>query len=170
MRPCSKWLCLLPTFLLLSLPAPSGAQVATAPPASPIQPEKQLPLNVDRDPVAAPEGPESSAPAQNAPATIGRDNGRYTLQRNVDEVVLNATVIDDKQHLVPTLGKDDFKVYEDGVPQTITSFQHQDIPISLGILVDNSGSMRTKRQAVNNSALDLVHYSNSDDESFVVNF
>ena len=101
---------------------------------------------------------------------IGRDNGRYTLQRNVDEVVLNATVLDDKQHLVNTLAKDDFRVSEDGVAQTITSFQHQDIPISLGILVDNSGSMRTKRQAVNASALDLVHYSNPDDESFVVNF
>ena len=92
------------------------------------------------------------------------------MQRNVDEVVLNASVFDDKQHLVTTLGKDDFKVFEDGVPQTISSFQHQDIPISLGILVDNSGSMRTKRQAVNSSALDLVHASNPDDETFIVNF
>src|ERR1700679_1259815 len=72
--------------------------------------------------------------------------------------------------MVDTLGKDDFKVYEDGVEQTIASFQHQDIPISLGILVDTSGSMRMKRQAVNESALDLVHSSNPDDESFVVNF
>ena len=55
-------------------------------------------------------------------------------------------------------------------PQTITSFQHQDIPISIGILVDNSGSMRTKRQAVNQAALDLVRASNPDDETFVVNF
>ena len=70
---------------------------------------------------------------------------------------MNATVLDDHQHMVTTLAKDDFKVSEDGVAQTITSFQHQDIPISLGILVDNSGSMRTKRQAVNSSALDLVH-------------
>ncbi len=85
-------------------------------------------------------------------------------------MVLNATVLDDHQHMVTTLAKDDFKVAEDGVAQTITSFQHQDIPISLGILVDNSGSMRTKRQAVNASALDLVHASNPDDESFVVNF
>ena len=59
---------------------------------------------------------------------------------------------------------------EDGVPQTITSFQEQDIPISLGLLVDNSGSMRTKRQAVNAAALDLVHASNPEDETFVVNF
>jgi Ca-activated chloride channel family protein len=169
MRLCSRWLFVIPIFLLCSLPGPAVAQApGTPPPAS--QPEKQPPLNVDRDPVASPDG-ESGAPKENqTPGAIGRDNGRYTLQRNVDEVVLNATVLDDKQHLVNTLAKDDFRVSEDGVLQTITSFQHQDIPISLGILVDNSGSMRTKRQAVNTAALDLVHYSNPDDESFIVNF
>jgi Ca-activated chloride channel homolog len=171
MRPCSSWLYVLPIFLLCSLPGPAVAQVTSQPSASPSQPEKQPPLNVDRDPVASPDGAETSAPSgsQN-PSAINRDNGRYTLQRNVDEVVLNATVLDDKQHMVTTLAKDDFKVFEDGVAQTITSFQHQDIPISLGILVDNSGSMRTKRQAVNTAALDLVQHSNPDDESFVVNF
>jgi hypothetical protein len=87
------------------------AQVPAAPPgqsASPVQPEKQPPLDVDRDPVAAPEEPQTAAPGQNPSSTIGRDNGRYTLQRNVDEVVLNATVLDDKQHMVTTLAKDDF--------------------------------------------------------------
>jgi VWFA-related protein len=151
------------------------AQATSAPgqpPASPVQPEKQRPLNVDIDPVASPDAPEPVAPkgAPNPGVITKGGNGQYTLQRNVDEVVLNATVLDDKQHLVNTLAKDDFKVFEDGVAQTITSFQHQDIPVSLGILVDNSGSMRMKRQAVNSAALDLVHYSNQDDESFVVNF
>jgi Ca-activated chloride channel homolog len=170
MRPCSKWLFFLPIFLLCSLPGPAVTQVAGSPSAPPVQPEKQPPLNVDRDPVRSPDG-ENGAPKENQSATaIARDNGKYTLQRNVDEVVLNATVLDDHQHMVTTLAKDDFKVSEDGVPQVITSFQHQDIPISLGILVDNSGSMRTKRQAVNAAALDLVHYSNQDDESFIVNF
>jgi Ca-activated chloride channel family protein len=167
MRLCSKWPFLLSISLLCCLPGLGVSQVAEP---TPVQPEKQRPLNVDRDPVASPD-PEANVPQgnQNA-ATIGRDNGKYTLQRNVDEVVLNATVLDDKQHMVTTLAKDDFKVLEDGVAQTITSFQHQDIPISLGILVDNSGSMRTKRQAVNTSALDLVQHSNPQDESFVVNF
>ena len=162
MPPCSSRLLLISLFLLGCLPLATMAQ-------TPVPPEKQLPLNVDRDPVAAPDGPGVTAPAISG-GTIDRDNGKYTLQRNVDEVVLNATVLDDKQHLVTTLGKDDFKIFEDGVAQAISSFQHQDIPISLGILVDNSGSMRTKRQAVNSSALDLVHYSNPDDESFIVNF
>jgi Ca-activated chloride channel family protein len=144
------------------------AQAGGAPSAS--QPEKQRPLNVDRDPVASPDGENAAPTPPQTAGSIGRDNGKYTLQRNVDEVVLNATVLDDHQHMVTTLAKDDFKVAEDGVAQIITSFQHQDIPISLGILVDNSGSMRTKRQAVNASALDLVHASNPEDESFVVNF
>jgi Ca-activated chloride channel homolog len=163
MRPCSKAIWLFLLSLLCTLPTAMRAQST---------PEKQLPLNVDRDPVASPDAPETAAPnpAPVTEGTIGRDNGRYTLQRNVDEVVLSAAVFDDKQHMVTTLAKDDFRVTEDGVAQTISSFLHQDIPISLGILVDNSGSMRTKRQAVNTSALDLVRASNPEDESFVVNF
>jgi VWFA-related protein len=156
------------------LPAPALAQAAGTPgqpPASPVQPEKQRPLNVDTDPVVSPDAQEPIVPkGVTNPGVITKSGGQYTLQRNVDEVVLNATVLDDKQHLVNTLAKDDFKVFEDNVAQTISSFQHQDIPVSLGILVDNSGSMRMKRQAVNSAALDLVHYSNPDDESFVVNF
>src|ERR1700677_401802 len=170
MRLCSSWL-FIPIFLLCSSPLPALMQASPPPSASQLPAEKQQPLNVDRDPVVSPDGAGSGAPKEpETTAVIGRDNGKYTLQRNVDEVVLNATVLDDKQHLVNTLAKDDFRVSEDGVLQTITSFQHQDIPISLGILVDNSGSMRTKRQAVNTAALDLVHYSNPDDESFIVNF
>src|SRR3984885_9482113 len=170
MRPCSSWL-FIPIFLLCSSPLPAMMQAYPPPSATQLPAEKQQPLNVDRNPVASPDG-AAGPPSKKAenPAVIGRDNGKYTLQRNVDEVVLNATVLDDHQHMVTTLAKDDFKVAEDGVTQTITSFQHQDIPISLGILVDNSGSMRTKRQAVNASALALVHASNPDDESFVVNF
>src|ERR1700677_4504964 len=170
MRLCSSWL-FIPIFLLCSSPLPALMQASPPPSASQLPAEKQQPLNVDRDPVVSPDGAGSGAPKEpETTAVIGRDNGKYTLQRNVDEVVLNATVLDDKQHMVNTLAKDDFRVSEDGVLQTITSFQHQDIPISLGILVDNSGSMRTKRTAVNTAALDLVHYSNPDDESFVVNF
>src|SRR6202453_2930790 len=133
MRLCSKRLFLLSIPLLCCLPGPAVAQEAAS---TPVQPEKQRPLNVDRDPIASPDGDVTTPPQPNQTASaIGRDNGKYPLQRNVDEVVLNATVLDDKQHMVTSLAKDDFRVSEDGVAQTITSFQHQDIPISLGILV-----------------------------------
>jgi Ca-activated chloride channel homolog len=139
------------------------------------------PLAVDRDPVRSPD-PDDNLPAKAAspsaaqvPGAAGsgqieKNGGVFTLRRDVEEVVLNATVLDSSGHLVNDLSRDDFHVWEDGAPQTITSFMHQDLPVSMGILVDNSGSMRPKRAAVNAAALDLVKASNPEDEAFVVNF
>lgn len=92
------------------------------------------------------------------------------IRKDVDEVLLHATVFDDKQHIVTNLSRNDFTVLEDGKPQAIISFHHEDIPVSMGILIDNSGSMREKRAKVNQAALNLVRSSNPDDEVFVVNF
>lgn len=97
-------------------------------------------------------------------------NGQFTLHTYVSEVVIYATVVDDHQHLVTSLQEQDFSVYEDKVLQRISSFHQEDVPVSLAILVDNSGSMEQKRGAVNLAALDLVRASNPQDESFVVNF
>ncbi len=85
-------------------------------------------------------------------------------------MLLHASVIDDKQHIVTTLDRSAFTVFEDGKPQNIISFHHEDIPVSMGILIDNSGSMREKRNKVNQAALNLVRSSNPKDEVFVVNF
>jgi VWFA-related protein len=142
------------------------------------QQQQQPSLTVDRDPVVSPDAadnqPVSSSNPSTSASTAGTlehgQHGGFTFRRDVDEVVLNASVLDDKGHLVNDLNKDDFHVFEDGVPQTISSFQHQDIPVSMGILIDNSGSMRDKRAAVNAAALDLVKASNPDDEAFIVNF
>ena len=175
MRLLNKQLAL--AFLLL-LPVATHAQAA---PPAPVYPaETQPPLDVERDPVVSPD------PADNAPVKPGvlpaggaaaagaqdvnKTDGRYTLRRDVQEVVLNATVLDDGGHLVNDLQRDDFHIFEDGVAQTIASFQHSDTPVSMGILVDNSGSMRSKRGAVNAAALDLVRASNPQDEAFIVNF
>jgi VWFA-related protein len=68
------------------------------------------------------------------------------------------------------LGRSAFHVWEDGVPQEITSFLHQDQPVSLGIIVDNSGSMLDKRAVVNAAALTLLRASNPKDATFIVNF
>jgi Ca-activated chloride channel family protein len=88
----------------------------------------------------------------------------------VEEVVLHATVVDDKQRIVTNLDRSAFTVYEDGRPQTITSFRHEDIPVAMGIVIDNSGSMREKRRKVNAAALNLVRSSNPSDEVCIVNF
>jgi VWFA-related protein len=99
-----------------------------------------------------------------------RSSGGYTLHVDTDEVVLNCTVLDSKGELVNDLTKSNFKVFEDKALQNVLSLQHQDTPVSIGLLVDDSGSMRSKRAAVATAALDLVKASNPRDETFVINF
>jgi len=93
----------------------------------------------------------------------------YVLHTDVEEVVLNCTVLDGNR-LVQDLKRDNFEIFEDGVKQSLISFQHTDLPVSIALVVDNSGSMSRKRPSVNKSALDLIQASNPDDEAFVVNF
>jgi Ca-activated chloride channel family protein len=112
---------------------------------------------------------QSAAAAQNQQAGP-RSAGPYTLEMNTEEVVLNCTVLDNKGQLVNDLKKNNFKAFEDKVPQAIVSLLHQDTPVSIGLIVDNSGSMRTKRAAVTSAAIDLVKASNPQDETFVINF
>lgn len=94
----------------------------------------------------------------------------FVLKKYVDEVVLHATVVDDRHRLVTNLDQGAFTVMEDGQPRPITQFRHEDVPVSVGIVVDNSGSMRDKRSAVNTAALNFVRASNPQDEVFIVNF
>jgi VWFA-related protein len=98
------------------------------------------------------------------------DEGIYVFHKEADEVMLHATVVDDKQHIITNLDRNAFSVFEDGKPQNIISFHHVDIPVAMGIVIDNSGSMREKRAKVNQAALNLVRSSNPKDEVFVVNF
>lgn len=85
-------------------------------------------------------------------------------------VVLHASVTDKKGKIVMNLNKQAFKVFENGQPQQVKIFRHEDVPVSLGIVIDDSGSMSTKRSRVEAAALDMVRNSNSQDEVFIVNF
>src|SRR5262249_45361369 len=71
---------------------------------------------------------------------------------------------------VSGLAQEDFHVFENRQPQTIKHFSHADIPVTVGLVLDNSGSMRPKRQEVITAALTFAHASNPHDEVFVVNF
>ncbi len=128
--------------------------------------QQQAPLGVDADPVRS---PDDEAPARRSDVARS-DNGKFTLRRDVEEVILNATVVDSHGRRIESLQKENFRVTEDGAVQTIADFEHQDLPISLAILIDNSGSMGPKRQAVNAAAIDLVNASNPEDETVIVNF
>jgi len=99
-----------------------------------------------------------------------REGNPYTIDVSVDMVVLHATVQNSRGVLVSGLGKDDFQVYEDGVLQQIKYFSQEDIPVTVGLVVDNSGSMRPKRREVIAAALMFARSSNSHDQMFVVSF
>jgi Ca-activated chloride channel homolog len=104
-------------------------------------------------------------------AASGQAPDSGTVFRADTRVVdLHATVVDKNGHLLTNLPQRDFTVYENGVQQQIRKFQREDVPVSMGLIVDNSGSMRDKRAKVEAAALALVKDSNPQDEVFVVNF
>jgi VWFA-related protein len=167
------------SLLCQALPASSTHAQPTMPVAlrDSTLPEVQPRLDIDRDPVPSPDSEiipplsETSPLVPAGPDEIqkGRD-GSYTLHKDVDEVLLTCAVVDENGQPIQDLSRGDFQVWEDGVKQATSSFLHQDQPVSLGILVDNSGSMRDKRAAVNTAALNLLRASNSQDAAFIVNF
>jgi Ca-activated chloride channel homolog len=112
----------------------------------------------------------SSARPQELSQAPSHPRDEYTLRVDVNVVVLHATAQDRKNTLVSGLDKDNFQVYEDGVLQPIKYFSHEDIPVTVGLVVDNSGSMRPKRRDVIAAALTFARSSNPQDQMFVVNF
>ena len=111
----------------------------------------------------APPQSKSQAPPPARP-------GEYRLRRDVNLVVLYASVLDEHGNFVPSLDQNNFRVYEDKVEQKLSTFSREDVPLTVGLVVDNSGSMRDKREKVNAAALTFVETSNPQDEVFVVNF
>ena len=120
-------------------------------------------------PVSTPQSP-SIAPDDKASQDAQGDAGQFVFKKKVEEVILHAVVVDQHNDLVSNLPQSDFHVFEDGKQQEITSFHQEKVPVALGILIDNSGSMRPKREAVNRAALNLARSSDPQDEIFVVNF
>jgi VWFA-related protein len=111
--------------------------------------------------------PAGYSRASQAPANPGQD---YRLSVETALVVLHATVTDQNSRPVADLTQGEFKIFENNVEQKIKVFKREDIPVSAGIVVDNSGSMRDKRRGVNAAALKFVRSSNEKDEVFIVNF
>jgi Ca-activated chloride channel family protein len=167
-------------FLLSSVQAAVIAQAHPAMPATmqdPTHPEVQPRLDADHDPIPSPDIEENAPPSTASPLTPARPGdieklkeGVYTMHQDVDEVLLTCVAVDEKGRQATDLSRGDFRVWEDGVLQTTTSFRHEDQPVSMGILIDNSGSMLDKRGAVNAAVLNLLNASNPQDATFIVNF
>jgi len=105
------------------------------------------------------------------PKTAGAPQDTGAIFRTETRLmVCHTTVLDKAGHLVTNLKQDAFSVFENDVKQDMLLFKHEDIPVSMGLIIDNSGSMRAKRTSVEAAALALVKDSNPDDEVFIVNF
>ena len=103
-------------------------------------------------------------------ASQERPDAPYRIKVNSNLVVLHATALDHKGMLVSGLDQENFQVYEDGALQQIKYFSHVDIPVTVGLVIDNSGSMGKKRAEVIAAALAFARSSNPQDQMFVVNF
>jgi len=153
--------------MLVSSPAIGRAQITQASPVSPAS----TALPTQTPPAQAPTADQSVAPAQNSPQSETQgEAGQFVFRKQVEEVILHAVVVDRQNNLISNLSQSGFQVFEDGKQQQITSFHQEHVPVALGILIDNSGSMRAKRDAVNQAAINLIRTSNPQDEIFVVNF
>jgi Ca-activated chloride channel homolog len=111
-----------------------------------------------------------SLPASQPPPPGQNNQQGGSIKVDVNLVVLHTTVLDDRGKFVDGLKEENFRVYEDKAEQKLSVFKREDVPVSMGLVIDNSGSMRDKRARVNEAALTLVQASNPQDESFVVNF
>lgn len=150
------------------------AQQEAQPPAPQQTPPVQQSPSGDAD--VAPQQPPANQPGNSVqiPAQQGsavqQEGGGFIIRKQVQEVTLHATVVDERQRIVTSLDKDSFAIFENGEAQKITSFRREDVPVALAIVIDNSGTMRDKRPAVNQAALNLIKASNPQDQVFVVNF
>jgi Ca-activated chloride channel family protein len=156
--------------LLLTLaPAEVEGQTTSSNPAPPVATGATQPVASDGAPAPQSNGattreqPDGQKPADNQSEV-------FVFKTQVREVILHATVVDEQRRLVTNLDRPAFTAFENGVPQATTSFRREDVPVAMGIVVDNSGSMRENRDKVNQAVLNLIRAGNPKDQTFVVNF
>jgi Ca-activated chloride channel family protein len=102
--------------------------------------------------------------------TFGDDSQPYTISTSVNLVVVPVTVTDHDHQFVSGLDASQFRVYEEGRPQTLSLFRPEDVPVTVGLVVDHSGSMDERKTDVVDGARAFVQTSNPQDEEFVINF
>jgi Ca-activated chloride channel family protein len=102
--------------------------------------------------------------------STSEEDQQFKIGVRVDLVLVYASVTDKNGHFVTGLAKEAFAVYEDGVQQQITTFDQEDVPVSMGFVLDTSGSMRNRFSTVTQAALAFVRSSNPQDQVFLLGF
>ena len=148
--------------IMLALLVPRVSSGAQDPPQPP-QPKKE-----QQNPKDAKD--KKGAQRQGAQADDQQLDKEGTIKLDTDLVLLDVSVVDITNNPVFDLKKEDFAVYEDKIQQTIEAVSREEVPLSFGMVIDTSGSMRSKLQIVSDSALDLVKQMRQDDEAFLAQF
>ncbi len=129
-----------------------------------------LTLAVGAIALGLPARAQQTSTQQPPPPPVHKGDGQYRVKSDVNLVVLHATVVDERGRFVSDLRPENFRVFENKVEQKLDFAKREDVPVSMGLVIDNSGSMRDKRERVNTAAMTFVKTSNPQDEAFVVNF
>ncbi len=126
----------------------------------------------DTEEPAKPEGKKQTRPTLESltPQDTQEQPKGFKIGVSVDLVLSYVTVMDAKGQFVSGLKQENFKVFEDGIEQSLSSFSQEDVPISMGILIDLSLSMRNKINQVNKAALSFIRASNPQDQVFLIGF
>jgi Ca-activated chloride channel homolog len=149
------------TLLLLASLVISSTLIQIAAQNSPQSP--QIPANQQT-------GDQSQKPGRPGKETEPQDLSNETIKIDTELVQLDVTVIDQLNNPIFGLDKNDFTVYEDKVKQQIESVNREEIPISFGIVIDTSGSMRNRLQTITDASVALIKQKRPEDEGFVVQF
>jgi Ca-activated chloride channel family protein len=161
-QPKKIYLAMIGVLIMLALLVPRVSSGAQDPPQPP-QPKKE-----QQNPKDAKD--KKGAQRQGAQADDQQLDKEGTIKLDTDLVLLDVSVVDITNNPVFDLKKEDFAVYEDKIQQTIEAVSREEVPLSFGMVIDTSGSMRSKLQIVSDSALDLVKQMRQDDEAFLAQF
>jgi len=166
---------LLFTCLLLSRHLVSAANASQTPAAS-AQQNQQADQNQQGQQSDGKPADTSAAGAQIKKDDVRKDShgeilkpGRY-VKMDVDMALVNVTVTDPYNRLVTGLEQENFRVYEDNVEQEVVTFSAEDVPISIGVVFDFSGSMANKVGKAREAAVQFFKTANPSDEFFLVSF
>ena len=152
-------------------PATPAQTPAQTPTATPTQQQTQRPAGVDRIAPTLGEPPPppklKPTPTPTPPEDLGEDS---VIKINADLVQLHVRVIDRNNRPINNVTQGEFHIFEDGVPQPIESFSREEVPISYGMAVDSSGSLRSQLQSVIDAGKTIINANKKGDETFLVRF
>ncbi len=134
------------------------------------QTKPPTPTETPAQPPAKQDPTKKKEPQRQGAEADNQDEKGIIERISTEEVLLDVAVFDQTGRPIETLKEEDFSIFEDKIKQKIESANRIDVPLSLGIVIDTSGSMRTKLQAVSDAALGLIKQMKSDDEAFLSQF